>query len=395
MARGRHRASERRSAADTRQSRARRHGGSAGRRLCVDRDRADRGVSFRRHAVELAARRSRAAALPRARRLDRRARRDEPVRGRPRARLRDPRHQADRHHHPAGLRLGRAGRDRARHAAAALAAQVARPRRHRRGRLHRRRVPGRVRAARRPARDHALGRGRHLPRALSESSLAARAVRHRGRPAVVQRRGLRLDRSQPLSGGEILRPRGRAAMRQVAAAQHAARPPVGLFGGAAVASAFRRQDPADRGISAGKFRPRGINRCAGRARRHGSAQLHPPVQGRDRPLAGRIPADVAHLGRARNVRARRRLGAGGQPEDRLRGRRVLPQLVQAPYRHDAGRVSNALRADEFRARRARRQADQSREARARSSYRYGASSAMFFAISRSQRSPFASRRSLS
>ena len=44
-------------------------------------------------------------------------------------------------------------------------------------------------------------------------------------------------------------------VRQIAAAQHAAQPSVGLLGAAAVAAAFRREDQADRGVSAAAFRP--------------------------------------------------------------------------------------------------------------------------------------------
>ena len=82
----------------------------------------------------------------------------------------------------------------------------------------RRRLPGRMRAARRTAGDHALGGGRRVRQRYPKVLLAARAVRDRGRPDVLQRRRLRLDRSQPLSGGKVVRPRDRAAMREVAAA---------------------------------------------------------------------------------------------------------------------------------------------------------------------------------
>ena len=90
-----------------------------------------------------------------ARRLDRRACGDACVRSvSPACAIHDI---GDRHHHPAGPRLGRAGRDRARHALLPWLRKWHAAAHHIAG-VRRRRVPGGIRAARRPARDHALGR---------------------------------------------------------------------------------------------------------------------------------------------------------------------------------------------------------------------------------------------
>ena len=55
------------------------------------------------------------------------------------------------------------------------------------------------------------------------------------RRRVLQWRRLCINRSQPVSGGEVLRPRNRPEVRQIPARQHAAQPAVRICSGAAVA----------------------------------------------------------------------------------------------------------------------------------------------------------------
>ncbi len=104
----------------------------------------------------------------------------EHLRARPHSGVLDPRHQADRHRDSSRVRLGRAGSDCATHRAPALAAQVLRPGSLHRGNLHRRRIPRRMRIARRPPGDDALGGGGHLSATLSQGAVADRAIRDRG-----------------------------------------------------------------------------------------------------------------------------------------------------------------------------------------------------------------------
>ena len=104
--------------------------------------------------------------------------------------------QAHRHRHPAVVRPRPAGTHRAQHAAAALAEEMARAGRLRRRGLHRRRVPGRERPARRPHGDDALVGRRGDAAALSQGRLAPGPVRDRGRAGAVQRWRLCRDRPQ-------------------------------------------------------------------------------------------------------------------------------------------------------------------------------------------------------
>src|SRR5262249_60781404 len=124
---------------------------------------------------------------------------------------------------------------------------------------------------RRPAGNHSLGCRRFISRALPEGPLANRAIRDRRWTRFLQRRRLCLDRSEPVSGREILRSRSGLASRQVAVAQHATRSAIWILGGAAVAPAFRREDQTDGGISAATFRQRYLDRRPCAARWNGAA----------------------------------------------------------------------------------------------------------------------------
>ncbi len=61
-----------------------------------------------------------------------------------------------------------------------------------------------------------------------------------------------------------------------------------------------------------------------RPRRHGCAQFHSPVQGRDRSSAGRLSADAQGDGGQGNAGGGRALDPGNLRQGRLRGRGLLP-----------------------------------------------------------------------
>ena len=72
---------------------------------------------------------------------------------------------------------------------------------------------------------------------------------------------------------------------------------------------------------------------------------------RFKAATGRVPAAYSQMLRISAAKEmleqRRHVDPGRVPQVRLRGRRLLPQPVQAPHRHDAGGIPDALRADEF------------------------------------------------
>ena len=176
------------------------------------------------------------AALPRHDRLARWRGRHQPLSGADAAAGLHPQRQECRPDHRPFIGPGPRQPVRAPRRAASLAAQAGGAGRAHRRQLHRRGLPRRGRPPGWPRGDHALGHRRRVQPALSQGRLAAREAHHRGPAHAVQRRRLFVDGSQPVSGREILRPRGRPAMRQGLAHQHAAPLPVGLRRPAAVAA---------------------------------------------------------------------------------------------------------------------------------------------------------------
>ena len=207
---------------------------------------------------------------------------------RPGAALLDPRRPPDRHHRRLGFGLGTEGPHRARHLAAAVAAQVARHRAPTSRHVHRRHLPCRSGPARRTIGHHPLGDGRQAPGALSQGAA--------GRP----RQFVTEDGHVMCSGGVyaaidlslylVEKFCGHEIALQCAPARCWSALPRGCQSGYAMVPLSRphddEEDQAGRGLAARSFRPRRADRPAGRARRHGLAQLHPSLQGRHRPPPG-------------------------------------------------------------------------------------------------------------
>ena len=95
----------------------------------------------------------------------------------------------------------------------------------------------------RPA-HHSLGPRRQMPHDVPQGPVDGRSVRDRIGQRLLRRRRLRVDRSQPLPGRALLRPRGRRTDREGAAAGDAADLAVDLRRASRRVRPRRRADPA-------------------------------------------------------------------------------------------------------------------------------------------------------